>query len=152
MYPKRCEKRSESISWQLKMMLNVPLKWLKYSFSISFHRIGTLICRFMAYVYFTVLFNYECHINLCKLCHSVNDLCIAVILYWAVLGISSMVLRHHQQRLTEPDRDYDMDIWSHQCKIHWGIITHPCSYFFCRLYKPPLKLGHGWVITAHTKP
>ena len=28
----------------------------------------------------------------------------------------------------------------------WDIITHPCPNFSGGLAKPPLKLGHGWVI------
>ena len=33
----------------------------------------------------------------------------------------------------------------------WGVITHPCPNFNGGLAKPPLKLGHGWVITPHRK-
>ena len=31
----------------------------------------------------------------------------------------------------------------------WDVITHPCINFNGSLAKPPLKLGHGWVITTH---
>ena len=30
----------------------------------------------------------------------------------------------------------------------WDIITHPCPNFNGGLVKPPLKLGHGWLITS----
>ena len=30
----------------------------------------------------------------------------------------------------------------------WDAITHPCPNFDGGLAKPPLKLGHGWVITS----
>ena len=33
--------------------------------------------------------------------------------------------------------------------FQWDVITHPCSNFNGGLAKPPLKLGHGWVITSH---
>ena len=33
----------------------------------------------------------------------------------------------------------------------WNIITHPCPNFSGVLVKPPLKLGHGWVIISHIK-
>ena len=31
----------------------------------------------------------------------------------------------------------------------WGVITHQCRNFNGGLAKPPLKLGHVWVITSH---
>ena len=31
----------------------------------------------------------------------------------------------------------------------WDIITHPCPNFNGGLVKPPLMLGHGWLITSH---
>ena len=31
------------------------------------------------------------------------------------------------------------------------IITHPCSHFNGGLAKPPLQLGHGWIIISHIK-
>ena len=33
---------------------------------------------------------------------------------------------------------------------HWDVITHPCRNFNGGWIKPPLKLGHGWVIASHT--
>ena len=41
-------------------------------------------------------------------------------------------------------------IWtSHYSHIRqWDVITHPCHNFNGGLTKPPLKLGHGWVITS----
>ena len=34
----------------------------------------------------------------------------------------------------------------------WDVITHPCPNFNGSLFKPPLELGHGWIITSHRKP
>ena len=34
----------------------------------------------------------------------------------------------------------------------WDLITHPCPNFSGGLVEPPLELGHGGVITFHTKP
>ena len=31
----------------------------------------------------------------------------------------------------------------------WDIITHPCPNFNGGLVKPPLMLGHGWLLTSH---
>ena len=36
--------------------------------------------------------------------------------------------------------------------ILWGTITHPCPNFNDGLDKPPLQLGHGWVIASNGKP
>ena len=33
----------------------------------------------------------------------------------------------------------------------WDVIIHPHSNFNGGLVKPPLKLGHGWIITYHRK-
>ena len=33
--------------------------------------------------------------------------------------------------------------------FRWHVITHPCPNFNGALAKPPLKLGHVWVMTLH---
>ena len=39
---------------------------------------------------------------------------------------------------------------SYRIKL-WDALCHPCPNFNGGLIKPPLKLGHGWVITSHMK-
>ena len=34
-------------------------------------------------------------------------------------------------------------------KKQWDLIIHPLPYLSGGFVKPPLKLGHGWVITSH---
>ena len=42
-----------------------------------------------------------------------------------------------------------ISIYTHN--FMWNVITHPCPTFNGGFTKPPLKLGHGWVITSHMK-
>ena len=42
-----------------------------------------------------------------------------------------------------------MDTWSHPYGKEACNCTHPCPNFRGCLVKPPLKLGHGWIIASH---
>ena len=42
-----------------------------------------------------------------------------------------------------------METWSHPYGKEACNCTHPCPNFRGCLVKPPLKLGHGWIIASH---
>ena len=59
------------------------------------------------------------------------------------------ICEHHKHGIFEPAFGFKACISDYFHAKQWYIISHPCPNF--TLFKPPLNLGHGWVIACHRK-